>query len=227
MIIGHGKTSRFTLVEMALALAIVGVGLSAVLLLSTIGAKAGKDGRSEGYIEGASEQIAVFLRQRFSAPAYWKADGSSPDVIPVFVASPDDADVPTGSAGFSQVSGYPGVLSKDIGTYISRRSSGADGATVDFEVMVRVGTDGTYWASQFYRELPSGTAKKLAEYPRGNTLPDGTRINGGSAAAMFGKFCRPLIVELSWPIDVVWSKREKRFLRLELFNENFIPYPQD
>ena len=227
MIINHCKMRRFTLVEMALALAIVGVGLSAVLLLSTIGAKAGRDGRTEGYVEGASEQIAVFLRGRFSAPAYWKADGSSTDTIPDFVASPSDDAVPVGSAGFSQVAGYAGVLSKDIGTYISRQSSGADGSTVDFEAMVRLGLDNTCWTSQFYRSLPDGTMKKLNEYPLGNTFPVGTRVNGASAAAMFGKFYRPLIVELSWPIDVVWSQREKRFLRLDIFNGNFIPYPQD
>ena len=227
MITKHSRTSRFTLVEMALALAILGVGLSAVLLLSTIGAKAGRDGRTEGYVEGASEQIAVFLRGRFSAPAYWKADGSSTDTIPDFVASPSDDAVPVGSAGFSQVAGYAGVLSKDIGTYISRQSSGADGSNVDFEAMVRVGVDGTFRANQYYCQVTDGAQKKLTEYPKNQTDPPGTRVNGGSAAAMLGKFYRPLIVELSWPIDVEWSKREKRFMRLELFNGNFIPYPQN
>lgn len=227
MIINHSNTSRFTLVEMALALAIVGVGLSAVLLLSTIGAKAGRDGRIEGDLESVTGRMTVFLRGRFSAPAYWKADGTSPDTIPDFVANPADGDVPVGDGGFSPVAGQEGILAKDVGTYICRLSSTADGSSVDFEAMVRVGTDATYWDNQFYRELPDGTAKKLTAYPRGNTVPLDTRVNGASTVAMFGKFYRPLIVELSWPVDVVWSKREKRFARLELFNGNFIPYPQN
>ena len=212
---------------MALALAILGVGLSAVLLLSTIGAKAGKDGRTEAGAEDVSARTAAFLQWRFSAPGNWKADGTSADVIPDFVPSPADGDVPVGSDGFTPVPGQDGVLTKDVGTYICRQSANADGSVVDFEAMVRVGTDGAFWADQYYRSPADGAAKKLTDYPRGNVVPPGTRINGASSAAMFGKFYRPLIVELSWPIDVAWSKREKRFMRLELFNENFIPYPQD
>ena len=219
MIIGHRKISRFTLVEMALALAILGVGLSSVLLLSTIGAKAGKDGRAEGDLEEASGKIVAYLQGRFTAPAYWKADGTSADAIPAFVANPSDDDVPVGSSGFSPVPGQEGIISKDIGTYISSANG--------FEAMARVGADASFWANQFYCSITDGTQKKLTDYPTGQTVPLGTRINGASTAAMFGKFYRPLIVELSWPIDTEWSKREKRFIRLELFNENFIPYPQD
>lgn len=219
MIINRSKASRFTLVEMALALAIIGVGLSAVLLLSTIGAKAGKDGRAEGDLEGVAGDMTVFLQARFSAPAYWKADGGSADAIPDFVASPSDDDVPVGSDGFAPVSGREEILSKDVGTYICSANG--------FEAMVRVGADSTFWANQFYRALTEGVQKKLTEYPLHQTVPFGTRINGASSAAMFGKFYRPLIVEFSWPVDLAWSKREKRYMRLELFNENFIPYPQN
>ena len=219
MIINHSNTSRFTLVEMALALAIVGVGLSAVLLLSTIGAKAGRDGRIEGDLESVTGRMTVFLRGRFSAPAYWKADGTSADAIPAFVANPSDDDVPVGSSGFSPVPGQEGIISKDIGTYISSANG--------FEAMARVGADASFWANQFYCSITDGTQKKLTDYPTGQTVPLGTRINGASTAAMFGKFYRPLIVEFSWPVDLAWSKREKRYMRLELFNENFIPYPQN
>ena len=224
--INHRIAFRFTLVETVLALAILGVGLSSVILLATIGAKAGKDGRTENDLEDVSERVVVFVQGRFSPPSNWMADGTSPITIPDFVASPNDSDVPVGSSGFSDAD--PEMLVKDNVTYICRRLSGADGSVVDFEAMVRVGLDGSFTASQFYRSLDgaSSTPKKLTAYPRGNTVPPGTRINGGSAAAMFGKFCRPLIIELSWPIDVPWSKREKRFIRLDLFNENFVPYPQ-
>ncbi len=227
MIINHRTASRFTLVEMALALAIVGIGLSAVLLLSTIGAKAGKDGRTENDLESVSNLMTVFLQAQFSAPANWRADGTSATVIPNFVASPSDADVPVGSEGFSPVSGYVGVLAKDISTYICRQSSSTDESVVDFEVMARVGVDGSFWNNQFYISPADSEAKKLSLYPRGHVFPIGTRVNGASSAAMFGKFYRPLLVEISWPIDAAWSKREKRVLRVELFNENFIPYPQN
>ena len=224
--INHRITLRFTLVEMALALAILAVGLSAVILLSTVGAKAGRDGRAEGDLEEVSDRVVAFVQGRFSAPENWKADGSSPIVIPDFVAAPNDGDVPVGSSGFSAAD--PEMLVKDNVTYICRRLSGADGNVVDFEAMVRVGLDGSFLSSQFYQELGAASTapKKLTQYPLNHAVPIGTRINGASSAAMFGKFCRPLIVEFSWPIDVVWSRREKRFLRLELFNENFVPYPQ-
>lgn len=224
--IKHRIALRFTLVEMMLALAILGVGLSAVILLATVGAKAGKDGRIEGDLEDVSERVVVFLQGRFSAPSNWKADGSSPIVIPDFVAAPNDSDVPVGSSGFSDAD--PEMLVKDNVTYICRRVSGADGSIVDFEAMVRVGVDGSFWGNQFYQALGGAAAapKKLTEYPIDHSVPIGTRVNGSSSAVMFGKFCRPLIIELSWPIDVPWSKREKRFIRMDLFNENFVPYPQ-
>ena len=237
MIIGHRTIPRFTLVEMALALAILGVGLSAVLLLSTIGAKAGKDGRTENDLEGVAERMTVFLQARFSASGNWHDDGTSSAVIPDFVASPDDGDVPVGSGDFSPVAGQNGVLVKDVGTYICRQISSPDGVTVDFEAMVRVGQDNalpdapvnkSFWKNQFYRSAADGTLKRLTDYPTTPTIPPapaGTRIRGTSTADMFGKFYRPLIVEFSWPIDVVWSKREKRVIRMDIFNENFVPYP--
>ena len=225
MIIRHRTILRFTLVEVALALAIVGVGISAVLLLTAIGAKAGRDGRAESGLEEVSEQMTAFLQARFSAPAKWKDDGGSADDIPDFDPAPADIAVPVGRDGFSEVAA--GLLAKGACTYICI----ADG----FEAMVRVGLDNalladsdgnSFWNNRFYRSVVDGTVKKLTAYPNGNTtIPQYTRINGTPHARMFGKFYRPLIVELSWPIDVVWSKREKRFLRLELFNENFIPYP--
>ena len=227
MIINHRRVSRFTLVEMALALAITGIGLSSVLLLYTLGAKAGKEGRAESNLEAVCDRMSTFLQASFSAPENWKADGSSTAVIPPFVASPPDDAVPVGSEGFSPVSGHEGVLARDIGTYVCRLSSSEDGSVVDFEAMVRIGIDESFWDNQFYMSLTDSTEKKLSEYPLDNAFPIGTRINGASSAAMFGKSCRPLIVEISWPIDVVRSKREKRLMRLELFNENFIPYPQD
>lgn len=227
MIIRHKTVLRFTLVEMALALAVLGVGLSAVLLLSTIGAKAGRDSRTEGDLEGVAGRMTVFLQGRFSTPQAWKADGTQTEVIPDFNASPADGDVPVGDGGFSPVPGEDGILAKNVGTYICRRSSGVDGTAADFEAMVRVGTDKSFWENQFYVSASDRSAHKLSAYPRNRAVPVGTRINGASAAAMFGKFHRPLIAEISWPVGVEWSKREKRYVRLELFNENFIPYPQD
>ena len=152
-------------------------------------------------------------------------------------ASPDDGDVPVGSGDFSPVAGQNGVLVKDVGTYICRQISSPDGVTVDFEAMVRVGQDNalpdapvnkSFWKNQFYRSAADGTLKRLTDYPTTPTIPPapaGTRIRGTSTADMFGKFYRPLIVEFSWPIDVVWSKREKRVIRMDIFNENFVPYP--
>ena len=40
------------------------------------------------------------------------------------------------------------------------------------------------------------------------------------------KCCRALIIEISWPADVEWANREKRIFRVEMFNGNFVPYPQ-
>ena len=226
MITKHRKILRFTLVEMALALAVLGVGLSAVLLLSTLGAKADKDGRVERSLEDVVGRMTVFLQTRFADPGNWREDGSSSAAIPSvtipFDPSPADSDVPVGmSDEFSPVSGQIGIFSKDAGTYIC--------ATDVFEAMVRVGTDNTFWDNQFYRSTADGTVKKLTVYPTTPTIPPSpadTRIRGANTAEMFGKFCRPLIVEFSWPINVEWSKREKRIMRLDLFNENFIPYPQ-
>ena len=221
MITKH-RTIRFTLVEMALALAVLGVGLSAVLLLSTLGAKADKDGRVERSLEDVVGRMTVFLQTRFADPGNWRENGTSSETIPYFVPSPADGDVPVGMSNeFSPVSGQIGIFSKDVGTYI---------CTTDvFEAMVRVGTDNTFWDNQFYRSTADGTVKKLTVYPTTPTIPPSpadTRIRGANTAEMFGKFCRPLIVEFSWPINVEWSKREKRIMRLDLFNENFIPYPQ-
>ena len=216
----HGiALGRFTLVEIALALAVLAVGLAAVMMLITLAVRTGNGGRSDGSVQSIGGRMDAFLQGKLSAPASWTATGSAAIALPAFEAYPADSAVPVGDGDFTDVPDQIGlkVVNGGDDIYIC--------AAEGFEAMVRVGVDATFTASQYYRSLDTGSQAALDTYPTNRTLPPGTRMNGATSAAMFGKFYRPLIVELSWPIDVPWSKRERSLRRLELFNENFVPYP--
>jgi len=236
---------RFNMVEVALALVILAIGLSSVLVLFPVGLKASRNSIADNSVGDIAERMAAYLQAKYTSPNVWKPDGTassllssigdfdseSPAGVPykqddlaTFTVKEDDVD---GLFTSNSYSGY----------YIYRQYSNAsDGAAddndraVDFEAMIRVGWDPHTLEDQYYLDFVSNSTKQFKDYARtkGEGVtddPGATRMGSGAASTLLPKFCRALMIEISWPADVEWAKREKRIFRVEIFNENFVPYP--
>ena len=226
---------RFNMIEIALALVVLAIGLSSVLILFPIGANAGKSSVTDNNLANVAEQVVSYLQASLSTPANWTRSGDTAgSTLSEFAANPADGAVPTGESGFTDTN-QPGLKKKDNSTYIYRQytktpdpaNPSSNIELVDFEVMVRVGLDTSTMLDQYYPLLTTtgDKWKKLSEYSRNSVEPSGNNM-GANASATLSKCYRTLIMEFSWPIEAPWANREKRIFRLEMFNENFVPYPQ-
>ena len=105
---------RFNMIEIALALVILAIGLSSVLVLFPIGLEAGKSSVTDNNLANVAELVMAYLQSELTAPANWNADGTVSNVSKwEFVE--EDADIPVGDAGFSAVDGMDGLLKKTVG----------------------------------------------------------------------------------------------------------------
>ena len=232
----------FNMIEIALALVILAIGLSSVLVLFPIGLEAGKSSVADNNLANVAEQVMAYLQSELTAPANWKANGEGENVsIDNFEANPNNADTVIPKAGdfdpdTDKVTDMDGLLKKSGSNnyYLYRQysnikesasESDADRA-VDFEAVIRIGWEPiTSLQDQYYLNLSDRDAKKLSStYTRTYAdAPAKTRLND-EVKNLLPKFYKSLIVEFSWPADAAWSKREKRVFRMEIFNENFVPY---
>ena len=233
---------RFNLIEIALALVILAVGLSSVMVLFPVGMKASRAGVAENNLADVAERVAAYVQSEYTSPKIWndKGEFSGEGEISKFeteaVGSPS-------SGGFddTEVDGVDGLIKKvDNGKtyYLYRQYSETatgtndDQRPIDFEAIVRVGWDTDTLQNQYYPDLAgSATPPQLVNYsrtpPSNFDDPGKERLGTGSVGmAVLDKCCRTLIIEISWPADVPWENRERRIFRVEMFNENFVPYPQ-
>lgn len=232
---------RFNLIEIALALVILAVGLSSVMVLFPVGMKASRAGVAENNLADVAERVAAYVQSEYTSPKIWndKGDFSGDGEISKFeteaVGSPSSGDFDD-----TEVSGVDGLIKKvDNGKtyYLYRQYSEAatgtndDQRPIDFEAIVRVGWDTDTLQNQYYPDLAgSDPPPQLTSYSRTpatgvEDLPT-SPMDGKAAGAILNFCCRTLIIEISWPADVPWENRERRIFRVEMFNENFVPYPQ-
>ena len=247
---------RFNMIEVALALVILAIGLSSVLVLFPVGLKASRSSVADNNLADIAEQMGSYIQSKYTTPEMWDKNGvfygetagiDSNHEIGTFDS--EDTSCPQTEA-FLDSTGDPksGVekvmdglfkLTKNSKTYyLYRQYSDASGTgndrPVDFEAMIRVGWDTDTLGEQYFRKLDSGNWSwaKLNTYSRNNDaeaageLQGPMKTAGSGFSAQIPLFYRTLIIEISWPADVEWAKREKRIFRLEMFNENFVPYPQ-
>ena len=247
---------RFNMIEIALALVILAVGLSSVLVLFPIGLNAGKSSVAENNLADVAEQVAAYLQSELTVPANWNENGEVKNVsIPEFDADPSASEIEAmpDVSDFSAVKvgsdnkKIDGLLSstKNGKTYYLYRQyanisndidTADDKRAVDFEAMIRIGLDTASLKDQYYPLV--GGASQSGDVDGKRKLSGYTRPSDGSAQELGGpllnvaiddllkKCYKTVVVEISWPADAPWAKREKRIFRLELFNENFVPYPQ-
>ena len=233
---------RFNMIEVALALVILAIGLSSVMVLFPVGLKASQASVADNNLGDVAERVAAYLQAKCTSSEVWENNGTfDKNIISDKNFDPEDNSQVTSSdfnttSDSSQTDDMKGLfrLEKNDRVYYlyqqySPVGTGGDRA-VDFEAIVRIGWDNDTLLQQYYLQMDTGSWTKLSNYshpsnPSGSDLPN-SPLEGLSASEILKKCCRALIIEISWPADVPWANREKRVFRVEMFNDNFVPYPQ-
>lgn len=209
------KISRhyFNMIEVALALAIIAIGLSSVIVLFPIGFNANKTAIANNNIADISEFLMSHLRAGFMSD--WGAlptptttfSGSIASLYP----SGGFADEPcvagdsnwslmtsTGSLRFYRGNSGSCFLYQQI-TEVPDAVSGT-AIIPDFSVVAKVWTDNNISVYGL-----NGTTGARSSTPLNNAT----------------QYIRPLCIELSWPAEAPYANREKLIFHLEIFNEYF------
>jgi type II secretory pathway pseudopilin PulG len=232
---------RFNLIEIALALVILAVGLSSVMVLFPVGMKASRAGVADNNLADVAERVAAYVQSKYTSPEMWEKNGTFTNESKISTFNPEPVGSPSsGDFGDTEADGVDGLIEKVDGTntyflyrQYSEAATGADDdkRPIDFEAIVRVGWDSETLKEQYYPDLagtdPPPQYKDYSRTPAAGVedLPT-SPMDGKAAEAILNFCCRALIIEISWPADVPWESRERRIFRVEMFNENFVPYPQ-
>ena len=239
---------RFNMVEVALALVILAIGLSSVLVLFPVGLRASRNSIADNSVGDVAERMAAYLQAKYTSKQMWTDEGNFADYSSIGTFDPegngtptaddftnaDDEDESKSEIGMDGLFKHP----SSPNCYLYRQYSNVRAAgtaqnkarAVDFEAIIRVGWDDSTLNDQYYLDLVSNSTKQFKDYLR--TKGDGVTDDPGAtrmksdAAELLKQFYHTLIIEISWPADVEWAKRERRIFRVEMFNENFVPYPQ-
>lgn len=214
------KRLQFNLVEIALAMAILAIGMSSILVLFPVGVNATKSSVAQNNMS----DIAEYMTGLYQALLYqqWKKDGTVKDMTSLtvrpstnyttahtkYAAAIDEDDL---EAFFSTNSNYfPNLrrLKDTSGVYVFQQTTGDN---VDFSAAVMV-----WWEKisdlYDYWQNPSTPTK----YPiplKGDSLG----VNNASADIAIR-----LYIEVSWPAEIPYENREKQLYIQELSNPQFI-----
>ncbi|WP_294435776.1 hypothetical protein [uncultured Victivallis sp.] len=217
----------FNMVEIALAMAIIAIGLSGILVLFPVGINASKSAIADNNLADIAEYIMGYLQAGCNAD--WiqnanAAEGTSPtfSFAEQFPVKDDEDEVlnsdQTGISldsdgdpnGFSEVSDFPNLFYGDSHKVFYYRQMTGD--VVDFAAVIKIWRvngidfmvpkyDSTATPPTIIQEVPSAT--------------DAEEIN------KIKNYARSFYIEISWPVELPNEEREKRIFRLDIFNQAY------
>lgn len=208
--IRHG----FNMVEVALALAIIAIGISSILVLFPVGANANKAAIANNNLADIAEYMMSYIRAGVTSE--WRNITSSNEnnsAAYFFTNSIGDQPDSKGDEGVvletimidpnKVIEDNPNLYRLDSNSNQSFLFAQVSGDSIDFAAVVKI------WKEEIEMDVPYIKNGKAFEYVK---LPSGTDID---------KFARVLCVEISWPAQAPLKNRERRVFRQEFFNENF------
>lgn len=198
----------FNMVEIALALAVLAIGLSSILVLFPVGVNANRSAIANNNLADIAEYMMGYLRAACMAKWIAEAQGAGDDTLsflndisstrPSSIFDNKGVNLDTDCKNEITPSGN---LFYEEGEFIFKQVSGD---TVDFAAVIKV------WEDDFNEmRVPSVDAG-------GNFVYTDFKKPTG-----FDNYAKAFCVEISWPAQAPWEQREKRIFRQEFFNEYF------
>lgn len=241
-------TYKFNMVEIALAIAIIAIGLSAVLVLFPVGINATRAAMDENSSADVSEYVANFVRGQclshwkneydswypdrsnaarkltFSAPSgLWAT--SKPDTP----ANPDDEKNLSDITDYTVTTTNPKSGLRRIGTDsgVFRFSRVTAEGEETFAALVKIWSDpahiktaGTETTANCPVFVPNA-GSNFAQTALGAlslVLPDGNSVD-------VGHFAQSVMVEISWPVNAADDDRTSRTFRVDVYNPYYTIQP--
>lgn len=213
------RRSLFNMIEVALAIAVVAIGLSSIMVLFPVGLNATSAAITDDNIPDAAEYILSYMEGRILKS--WRHDGGAKksDFLDLVKdKKPDDSriqeeskKITAGEIDKEQVND-DGILlgAGNIGLFrfqkVVKLESSAGGERTDFAVDALVWRESVRGKSfETLLAVPGITGSRTKE----KTVSDKAAVE--------------LCVELSWPIEQQYVMREKRLYRLTLVNPAAAP----
>ena len=227
----------FNMVEIALAMAIIAIGLSGILVLFPVGINASKSAIADNNLADIAEYIMGYLQARCNEE--WIKNANNPPEPITLLNSysetyyPFSAKLPTSAPSGSSVGDDDGVpLDGELGTnsIFDKTIQGISISTSDSTEKRRVkqatlflGPDGAF------RQMTNDTVDFAAVVKvwREEINCYVPKINAGSVTAPalidenIPQYAHNLVLEISWPAEFPYANREKRVFRLEFFNQAY------
>lgn len=219
----------FNMVEIALALAVLAIGMSSILVLFPVGINANKSAIADNNLADIGEYLMGYLRA--GCAAEWAAVAKNPTESLFFSSKiPVGYDASLGADGID-LSNYNEHNSGKITDNLYRLNGDSNavflyqqmtGDIVDFAAVVRVWQEESSFygldASSYKIVEGSGDESSGERYKLDESSFKKVTIKSGEPIE---NYARVLCIEISWPAQAPDSQRERRLFRQEIFNEAF------
>lgn len=206
------RIQYFNIVEIALALAIVGIGIAGIMSLFPVGLNASRDAVGDTYAPDIAEQIFGYVQMgcaNDTRPDWTTGSATSPGMTFVTDANlPQTKPLATASeAPTTQIAGTnlwsttaPGVF-----CVIQKTGVAPNPEITDFSAVIRI------WKN-YFKTTVNGITNVECSIRQLN-------IEGSNLDIPL-KYGVAVYLEISWPAEKPYEFREKRNYAIELFNQN-------
>ena len=232
---------RFNMVEIALAIVIIAIGLSSVLVLFPIGINATRAAIEESLAPEVSEYVVHFIRSRFLNTWVKTPDAAedsdfaglfSVDFSEIKEVDSEEVETLKNSVSTTAPDPFPNLKKGTKDGLYKFSKTNADGET--FTAFVKIwkpqGGDllnsGDSLCPLYIRDVyklednkskPPQVAADCIRYDNGEGKPfeERPKLTDGN---LFSKFAQSVLVEISWPVESPEDERNKRTFRVDVYN---------
>ena len=245
-------TYKFNMVEIALAIAIIAIGLSAVLVLFPVGINATRAAMDENSSADVSEFVANFVRGQ--CLSHWKTtyenwrSGSNPLTSKLTFSAPsglwatskpDTPANPDDEKNLSEITGYTVTTTTPqsglrrigaAGSGLFRFSRVTAEGEETFAALVKI------WSASDGDDLTGNVSNTAGTCPL--YIPDAAnsfqpkRVKTGEIAltspdgeVQLSSFAQSVLVEISWPTTAAEEDRTSRTFRVDVYNPYYTIRP--
>lgn len=189
----------FNMIELTLAIAVVGIGMVSIMSLFPVGVNASRDAVGDNYAADSVEQILVYIAAECQRDwtSYISTSGILGNITDNAPPIPDTA---------TSTSAWPSpIVGTNLFTPVNALGANIYGiqqpafGNPDFTAHIRI------WKAQITNMTIAGNPVTIPYYQVA-----GSNIIGAAR----------IYAEVSWPVEKPYSKRTKRVYALELFKQN-------
>ena len=204
------KKYQFNMVEIALAIAVIAIGISSLLVLFPIGINATRAAMEENCYHDAAETVAAFVRSSITNE-WLKGENGNNLWDSSFNSEPSE---------YKDLTDYSEKKGNDLSGLIASSTKGCykfirlgpEGEEIfSAKVNIRFANDDST-SSPIYIPNVDDDSMKLAIY---------LAISGGTPGSLneeLKNFSKSVLVEISWPAEAAEADRTKRSFRIDVYN---------